>query len=305
MAEKRLVSPEIAKLALDAAVRQLFETSWGKARSWIETGKVSVDGKVVLDTRAPVAAGATIALNMNSPRPGARTETPALERERIVYLDTQLVVVDKPPGISTVPFEKDERGTLIDRVCAQIRQPRLEVVHRIDKETSGLLVFARTKDAAKGLANQFRFHTVHRRYLALVHGRVESQTIRSMLLDDRGDGLRGTAPRGWRVAPGQGQEAITHVRALEALDGATLIECELETGRNHQIRIHLSELGHPLLGEKLYVRDYRGEVLPAPRVMLHAAELGFKHPVSGAAMKWEKQAPEDFTGVLESRRTFS
>ena len=300
MSDHRTVSPALANLALDALVRQLFDTSWGKARSWIESGKISVDGKAVRELRAPVAGGAVITLNMNAPRAGAArpVAVPVLDRSRIVHVDTQVIVIDKPPGISSVPYEPGETGSLLDAACAHLGQSRLEVVHRIDKETSGLIVFARTREAAKELSNQFRFHTVHRRYVALAHGRVDSGTIRSVLIEDRGDGLRGTAPRGFRVARGEGQEAVTHVRALQALSGATLVECRLETGRTHQIRIHLSEGGHPLLGEKLYVRDFRDPLLPAPRVMLHAAELGFKHPQSGAVMKWEREAPEDFRECL-------
>lgn len=305
MKEQRVVLPALANLALDALVRQLFETSWGKARSWIESGKISVDGKTILELRSPVKAGSQILLNMNAPRGGAgRSARPVdFDRQRIVYLDTQVVVVDKPSGISSVPYEQGETSTLLDGVRALLGGDRLEVVHRIDKETSGLLVFARTREAARVLANQFRFHTVHRRYLALAHGQVESATLRTLLIEDRGDGLRGTAPAGWRVARGEGQEAVTHVSVLESLRRATLIGCKLETGRTHQIRIHLSETGHPLLGERLYVREFTGEVIAAPRVMLHAAELGFEHPSSGAMMRWEREVPEDFRAVLEGLRS--
>lgn len=304
MIQKVSVPPELAGHRLDAVVRRLFDTSWAKSRAWIETGKITLNGQQVTDARSLVMAEAVLVLNMNAPRSGVRpvASAPMLAPERIVHVDTQLVVVDKMPGISSVPFERGEGGSLQEAVCAHLRQPKIEVVHRIDKETSGLLVFARNREAARSLANQFRFHTVHRRYLALAHGRVEPQTYRSLLIEDRGDGLRGSAPRGWRVARGQGQEAITHVTALEYLNGATLVECRLETGRTHQIRIHLSEAGHPLLGERLYVRDYVGPVLPAPRVMLHAAELGFKHPTSGAELKWRREAPEDFQSVLKALR---
>ena len=136
----------------------------------------------------------------------------------------------------------------------------------------------------------------------MAHGRVESGTIRSTLIENRGDGLRGTVRPGWRVARGEGQEAITHFRAIEYLRDATWVECRLETGRTHQIRIHLSEVGHPLLGEKLYIRDYPGELISASRVMLHATELGFNHPVSGVPLFWECEAPVDFQNALQGRR---
>jgi 23S rRNA pseudouridine1911/1915/1917 synthase len=321
------VPAELVGQALDAVVRALWDVSWGKARGWIETGKVWVGGECRRDSRAPVAAGVVIELRMNAPRMAAGGSAPAgdvvsgtgetavsaVGRERLVHVDSQIVVVDKPPGISSVPFERGERGTLIDAVAGLVGQRKLEVVHRIDKETSGLIVFARTADAARGLANQFRFHTIHRRYLALAHGQVQAGTIRSLLIEDRGDGLRGTAPRGWRVARGEGQEAVTHVEVVERLRGgggaggergpeATLVECRLETGRTHQIRIHLSEAGHPLLGERLYVRDYQGPRLVAPRVMLHAAVLGLRHPRTGAEMRWRSEVPGDFAGVLERLR---
>jgi 23S rRNA pseudouridine1911/1915/1917 synthase len=256
--------------------------------------------------------GAQIRLNMNAPKRAAQgagvgtrgvdREAAApefeLSREQVIYQDSQLIVVDKPSGISSVAYEPRERGTLEQLVARYLRQPKVEVVHRLDKETSGLIVFARTREAAKALAQQFRFHTIHRRYTALAHGEVESCTIRSVLLENRGDGLRGSASTCHRVAPGEGREAITHVRAIEAFSHATLIECRLETGRTHQIRIHLSEVGHPLLGEKLYIREFEGELLPASRVMLHAAELGLRHPRTGEEMRCRSELPADFLKCL-------
>jgi 23S rRNA pseudouridine1911/1915/1917 synthase len=168
-------------------------------------------------------------------------------------------------------------------------------VHRLDKETSGLVVFTRTWLAKKSLASQFRHHTVHRRYLAIAHGSVPKKTITSNLVADRGDGLRGSSDRGREALA---RIAVTHVEPLEALRGATLVACTLETGRTHQIRIHLAEMGHPLVGERVYVRDYGGPVIPAPRVMLHAAELGFVHPKTEAPVRWEEPPPEDFGAML-------
>ncbi len=287
---------------LDAAVKQQFDLSWSQSRERIESGKVWVDGQAQRDPAFSVSSESKIELRMNAPRnpkPALAASAPTVGRDRIVFLDSQLVVVDKPPGIVSVPHEgESEVGTLIAAVAALLGQRRLEVVHRIDKETSGLMVFARTRDAARGLAQQFRFHTIERRYLAIAHGEVGPRTIRSVLIKDRGDGLGGSAPKNWRVASGEGKDAVTHVRTIEKLKGATLVECRLETGRTHQIRIHLSEAGHPLVGEKLYVRNYAGERIEAPRVMLHAAELGLQHPSSGASMRWKREAPEDFTSVL-------
>jgi 23S rRNA pseudouridine1911/1915/1917 synthase len=240
-----------------------------------------------------------------------------LDDAAVVFADSQVVVVAKPAGVSTVPFDENETGTLDARVrswlgrrglAARGSRPNLGVVHRIDKETTGLVVFTRTWAAKQSLTSQFRAHTVHRRYLALAHGDVRSAVFRSYLVADRGDGLRGsTRPRkGSAVRAPVGEdaprEAVTHVERLEGLRGATLVGCRLETGRTHQIRIHLSEAGHPLVGERVYVRRYDGPLIEAPRLMLHAAELGFEHPTDGRAMRWEQPLPDDMKGVLERLR---
>jgi 23S rRNA pseudouridine1911/1915/1917 synthase len=285
---------------LDGAVRTGFDLSWGKARETITSGKIRVNGEVVTDTTRKVIAGAEIELNMNAPRPNRSR----LEADRILYVDPHLVIVSKPPGISTVAYDETETDTLDDRVRRALeareknkgagRSP-LGVVHRIDKETSGLLVFTRTWLAKQSLSQQFRAHTVHRRYLAIVHGEARAQTIRSHLVANRGDGLRGSIERQRKPIPReQAQLAITHVEIVDRLDGATLIGCRLETGRTHQIRVHLSEEGNPIVGERVYIRNYEGELIPAPRVMLHAAELGFVHPALNKEMRWNEPAPKDF-----------
>jgi 23S rRNA pseudouridine1911/1915/1917 synthase len=274
--------------------------SWSKVRRLIETGKVRLDGEVVVETTRPTRAGQTVQLSLSAPR-HAESRLPD---SAIVYLDSHLVVVHKPAGVSTVPYDEQERGTLDELVARLLtrrdggaRRGPLGVVHRLDKETSGLIVFSRTLAAKRELKNQFRFHTVRRRYWALAHGQVGSRSFQTQLVADRGDGLRGSTDN-----PRLGQTATTHVRALEALRGATLVECQLETGRTHQIRIHLSEAGHPLLGERVYVRGHQGSLLPAPRVMLHAFELGFEHPATRAPLRFESQMPEDMRRVLAELR---
>jgi 23S rRNA pseudouridine1911/1915/1917 synthase len=229
------------------------------------------------------------------------------------------VVVEKPAGISTVrhpaerdwsPRRKQLSPTLEDIVPRLIAERerrlaeargRLRIVHRLDKETSGLLVFARTVAAEQGLGRQFRAHTVTRRYLAIVPGRVEPQTVATRLVRDRGDGRRGSTPAG-----SLGKEAITHVAMEERLPGYSLLSCRLETGRTHQIRIHLAELGHPVCGEKVYNRRPVGPPLPddsgAPRLALHAFELGFLHPVSGAGLHWTMPLPKDLQAFLDGLR---
>jgi 23S rRNA pseudouridine1911/1915/1917 synthase len=180
-------------------------------------------------------------------------------------------------------------------------RPRLRIVQRLDKETSGLVVFARTVEAERGLGMQFRKHTVTRRYLTVVPGIVTAQTIRSVLVPDRGDGRRGST-----TMTNTGKEAITHLSVEETLPGYTLVSCRLETGRTHQIRIHLAELGHPVCGESVYNRKAHGEALPdaseAPRLALHAVELGFVHPLTEEAMHWEMPPPDDFRAFVERLR---
>jgi 23S rRNA pseudouridine1911/1915/1917 synthase len=169
----------------------------------------------------------------------------------------------------------------------------LHVVHRIDRATSGLLAFAKTKRAELGLAAQLRAHTMERMYTCVAHGVVTAGRIESQLVADRGDGLRGSS------SSGQGKRAVTHVVVRDALRGATLCEVRLETGKTHQIRIHLAESGHPLVGETVYIREYAGPIIASPRLLLHATTLGFAHPVSGERVLLEAPLPPDFTEVVE------
>jgi 23S rRNA pseudouridine1911/1915/1917 synthase len=307
------VPPELGGKPLDAVVRALFGLSWGQARSRITTGKVSVDGVPRTRQETRVRGGSVVAIRMSAPNP--RVAQSRLSDDAVVYWDTHVVVVDKPAGISTVPFdgaggsdeEEEEQGTLDARVRDWLARripgrgrPPLGVVHRLDKETSGLIVFTRTWLAKQSLSSQFRAHQAQRRYLAIAHGQVRAGTIRSHLIVDRGDGLRGSleAQPGSRRRSSQGQLAITHVEVVEGLSGASLIACRLETGRTHQIRIHLSESGHPIVGERVYIRRFEGPVIGAPRLMLHAAELGFVHPATEKLVDWKAPPPPDFEETL-------
>ena len=291
-------------MRLDALVRTRQQVSWGKARGWIETGKIWVEGRPITDPSFEVFETVVFELKMNAPRNAGTSRskgiTPGFAKSRVVFCDTQVIVVNKPAGMSTVPYEEAETGTLEQAIRDHLQQSRVGVVHRLDRDTSGLLVFARTASAEKALAQQFRFHSVKRRYFALAEGAVCSQTCRSVILDDRGDGLRGSLPPGSRLSRDVGKESITHVTCLEQFNGISLVECRLETGRTHQIRIHLSEAGHPLLGEKAYIREFVGLRTEAPRMMLHAAELGFVHPTRCTPLHWTECPPEDFLSLLPS-----
>jgi 23S rRNA pseudouridine1911/1915/1917 synthase len=291
--------PGSGEKPLDRWLRELMPgKSWNEVRRLARTGKIFVDGVALLDPTSLVPAGAEVELRQNAPR---ATRTPSLPKRAILYLDPQVVVVEKPSGISTVPYDEHERGTLDQLVMETIsergRRAPLGIVHRVDKETSGVVVFARTVAAKLALKNQFRFHSVGRRYVAIAHGDVTGGVIRSRLVQDRGDGRRGSTDN-----EELGREAVTHVKWLEALRGASLVECRLETGRTHQIRIHLAERGHPLVGERVYSKNYRGQLLEAPRLMLHARQLAFDHPTSGERLSFETVMPQDMQAVLATLR---
>ncbi len=280
--------------------RQLPASSWEQVRRLCATGKVTVDDERALDPARRMRAGQRVAMNPAAPRPD---QTPA--GFRIVFEDGHIVVVDKPSGISSVPYERKETGTAMDLVRAVWRRrgkrattTPLYIVHRIDKDTSGLLCFARTRAAERGLHTVFQRHTATRAYLAVAEGDVAAMRIESDIAADRGDGIRGST----RHAD-QGQHAVTFVEPIRRLSKATLCRVRLETGRTHQIRIHLSERGHPLVGETVYIRDLLRagrSPIPAPRLMLHAASLGFRHPVTGVTLDWTAPPPPDFVAVLES-----
>ena len=321
---------------LAAVVRELAPgTSWEQARALCRAGTVWVDGRAATDPAWRPAAGSSVEVRPAAAAGPARAE---LEKDLVVYADADLVVVRKPPGVLTVPFERGDRDTVLALTRVALRRietrrravvahaetagaaaapagaasnPTLRAVQRLDKDTSGLLVFARTVAAQRALQLQLAQGEVSRSYEALVHGAAGIAVYESWLLDDRGDGLRGSwgarqvslPGKSAAAAPPAGaRHAVTRVWVLEALRGATRIACELETGRQHQIRIHLAEAGHPLVGEPVYIRDYRGPLIPAPRPLLHAGELGFLHPRDGRPLRFEEPPPADFAEVLRRLR---
>ncbi|MFO0851739.1 MAG: pseudouridine synthase [Gemmataceae bacterium] len=232
----------------------------------------------------------------------------------IVYADEVVVVVDKPAGLTTMRHAEEAaefgpRGkaylpkTLADFLPRLLGNPSAKVypVHRIDRDTSGLVAFALTPLAAEHLTRQFRKHTADRRYLALPRGVPKEGRIESTLVRDRGDGRRGSG-----TSP-DGKRAVTHVKVLERFGDFALVECRLETGRTHQVRIHLGEAGAPLCGERVYDRPVNGRPAAdgsgAKRPMLHAARLGFAHPATGETMAWEAEPPADFTALLRKLRS--
>ena len=291
-----------------AIVRRQTGVAWSRARALCTEGRVTVNGQRCLDPALRVAPDMVVAVD-----PTARKlESGPLARSAIVFHDRAVVVVNKPAGMLSVADAPGNKDTLVDHTRTVLRRidgsdAKLGVVHRLDRDTSGLIVFTRTAAAKRLLAAQFREHTVERTYHAIAHGTVDAARVETHLVLDRGDGLRGShghfrAAHGAPPPPGA-RQSITHVRPIARLAGATLVECRLETGRQHQIRIHLAELGHPLIGEQVYIRDYRGTRIEAGRPMLHARTLGFAHPGSAGNTIFEREPPEDFLAMIEALRS--
>jgi len=323
MAEAKIfrVLPNQVDQTVSAALRTwLPGQSWSQIRNLLQSRRVMVSGNLCLDAGRRLTLRDVVKL---LPHPMA--PPPTEQAVRIYYLDEHVVVVEKPAGMTTTRHAEERDWSarrrqlqptldeLLPRILAKRqsgkgrlgrtkgRPPRVRAVHRLDRDTSGLLVFARTAVAERNLGQQFRQHTTERRYLAVVQGVVAAQTISSRLIRDRGDGRRGSTSN-----PRLGKPAVTHVKPLEPLGDYTLVECRLETGRTHQIRIHLAELGHPLCGEKVYNQPlHQPPVLDssgAPRLVLHAAELGFQHPVTGEMLRFEMDPPADFADFVRRLR---
>jgi 23S rRNA pseudouridine1911/1915/1917 synthase len=318
-----------AGLTVLAALRQWIpDTSWSAVRKLLAGRHILVNGTLCLDEARRLKAGESVTLCGATLRP-----PPAAPDVRLVWIDRDVVVVDKPAGMITLRHAvernwsatKKRRQPALDDLLPELiaRRENLATrrrgspesvysVHRIDRDTSGLLAFARNVEAQRHLIGQFKQHTVERTYLAVAHGDVAARTIESNLIEDRGDGRRGSTP-----LEGAGKRAVTHLRPLERLNGFTLLECKLETGRTHQIRIHLSEAGHPLYGDNKYGDEVAsqqsasldqkgGTVRPTsaafPRLALHAATLGFVHPASGKLLRFESPPPPDFSSLVERLR---
>ena len=294
-----------ADKTLAAALRaEMPGKSWREVRELCASGKVTVDGQFVAESAHRMAGGERVAWDMGKPDPRRRIARPGF---RIVFEDGHLIVIEKPEGVSTVPFERREAGTALDLIReAWRRQGKaatvtpLYVVHRIDKDTSGLLCFAKTKLAERGLHRVFKEHLAEREYVAVAHGRVRPGRIESRFIENRGDGLRGSAHR-----RREGQRAVTEVEVVEQFAAATLCRVRLRTGRTHQIRIHLAEQGHPLVGETVYIRDLLrkgGKPIACRRLLLHAATLGFDHPVTGQRLHFVSDLPPDFAAEVAKLR---
>jgi 23S rRNA pseudouridine1911/1915/1917 synthase len=293
--------------ALAAALPQL---SRERLKALIREGAVSAGGNAVRDPAAKAQAGVTFTVAIPNP---SVSENEAQDIPLVIaYEDEHLIVVDKPAGLVVHPAAGNLDGTLVNALLHHCRGQlsgiggvaRPGIVHRIDKDTSGLIVAAKHDRAHEGLAAQFAAHTIERRYQAIVGGvplRSEG-TVDAPLARSPHDRKKIAI-----VADGRGKRAVTHWRTIERLNGAALVECRLETGRTHQVRVHMASLGHALLGDPVYGRARPGigatlKALNFRRQALHAAVLGFTHPVTSRALSLQSTIPHDMQALFTALR---
>jgi 23S rRNA pseudouridine1911/1915/1917 synthase len=279
--------------------------SRARLQGWIADGRVQVDGAAAV-ARQRVRAGQRVVLRPAPPEPSvARAQDLPLS---IVHEDADVVVVSKPPGLVVHPAPGHADGTLVNALLHHVDLSGLDdptrpgIVHRIDRDTSGLLVVAKTVAAREALVERFRQHTIEREYVAIVLGHVADKRTY--------DTMHGRHPRDRKRFSSrlrQGKRAVTHVERIERLHAASLVRCQLETGRTHQIRVHLADDDHPVLADDLYGRKSRDprvrEAAEAiGRLALHARVLGFPQPSSGEPLRFEAEPPDDFVRALELLR---
>ena len=295
------IPAECAGMRMDAALARVFpEHSRSRLQAWLKEGRVQIDGATA-DAKRKVFGGERVAVDM----PALPAES-ALAAEdialNVVFEDAHLLVIDKPAGLVVHPGSGNWSGTMMNALlhhAPQLAQiPRAGIVHRLDKDTSGLLVVAKTPVVQTDLVRQLQARSVKRHYLALALGAVAR--------DGTVDAPIGRHPvqRVKMAVVRDGREARTHYAVRERFAKATLVECRLETGRTHRIRVHMASIGHPLVGDSVYGRGRSGDArLDAfHRQALHAWRLALVHPATGKEMAWEAVLPEDFSKLLAELR---
>jgi 23S rRNA pseudouridine1911/1915/1917 synthase len=294
------IPPALAGQRIDQALAQLFpEFSRSRLKGWLEAGRITIDG-VGTEPSAKARGGEAVLLDA-LPDPSEVAFVAEAMSLPIVFEDDTLIVIDKPAGMVVHPGAGNWGGTLLNGLLAHdpalASVPRAGIVHRLDKDTTGLMVVAKTIVAQTDLVRQLQERTVRREYLALVHGLVDG--------DGTIDAPIGRHPRErtQMAVVANGKPAVTHVVVMERFDTCTLVRCRLETGRTHQIRVHLTHVGHPLVGDP----TYRGRVgqrgpIEFGRQALHAERLGLRHPATGRTMGWSAPLPADFAELLDELR---
>jgi 23S rRNA pseudouridine1911/1915/1917 synthase len=293
--------------ALASALPQL---SRARIQALIAEDALRISGKLATDASSKKFAGQEFELSVPAPRPDkAEAQDISLD---IVFEDEHLIVVDKPAGLVVHPAAGHADGTLVNALLHHCHGKlsgiggvqRPGIVHRIDKDTSGLLVVAQSDAAHEGLAKLFAAHDIERRYLAIVSGvpAPPAGTVRTQI------GRSTINRKKMAVLPeNKGKHAVTHYRMIESFGKTALVECTLETGRTHQVRVHMAHIGHPLIGDSTYSnRQNPYRIGPNrskfERQALHAASLGFKHPVTGETLRFESRLPEDMQLLLSELR---
>jgi 23S rRNA pseudouridine1911/1915/1917 synthase len=294
---------------LDKALAEASELSRERVKALIAEGAVIVRGAVARSASAKVAGGESFAIALPAPEP---LDAPAQDIPLdVVFVDEHLIVVNKPAGLVVHPAAGNRDGTLVNALLHHCRGglsgiggvARPGIVHRIDKDTSGLLVVAKSDAAHEGLARQFADHSIERAYLAVAAGHFTAAAGTISGRVGRSDSNR----KKMAVLPdgsARGKHAVTHYKVLQRLDHCSLVECRLETGRTHQVRVHLASIGHALLGDPVYGRTPAAlrallRELGFARQALHAATLGFIHPVTGAACRFEAGLPPDMRELID------
>lgn len=296
------VPGECAGMRLDQVLAKLLpEYSRNRLQDWVAQQQVTVNGAAAT-IKQKMWGGEAIAVQPQSlPAEQAyQAEDIALN---VVYEDDSLLIINKPAGLVVHPGSGNWQGTLLNALLHHAPQlseiPRAGIVHRLDKDTSGLLVVAKTLTAQTHLVRQLQARTVQREYYALVHGEVLRDGTINAPLD------RHPTQRTKMAIVQQGKPATTHYRVVERFTDCTLLRCKLETGRTHQIRVHLASLHHPLVGDSTYLKGaqkcavhLRAILNNFPRQALHAAQLGLEHPVTGVWMEWQALLPPDMAQLL-------
>ena len=286
-----VVPSACAGLRLDQALAKMLpEHSRSRLRAWIDSGDVTVDGRS-FDAKRRVHGGERVDI-----APSAAEDISL----RVVHEDEVIVVVDKPAGLVVHPGSGNPRGTLLNALLhhhpALSALPRAGIVHRLDKDTSGLMVVAKTPQAHTDLVRQLAARTVQREYIAVARGDVARATIVDAPIG------RHPVQRTAMAVVAKGRPARTHVDIVERFGTATLLRCRLETGRTHQIRVHLAAIGHPLLGDPAYGGRKEFSAPAFARQALHAARLGLVHPATREAMAWESPPPADLAELIRALR---
>lgn len=306
------ISDDCGGMRLDRALATLIpDMSRERLKALILDAQVfGKAGRTITDPAYKVTVGDAYAITL--PPPTSATAQAQDIPLNIVYEDAHLLVVDKPAGMVVHPAAGNFDGTLVNALlhhCAgQLSGiggvARPGIVHRIDKDTSGLLVVAKTDKAHEGLSAQFKAHSIDRRYVAIVHGIMlkPSGTVDEWIGRSDGDRKKMAVQN-----EGRGKHAVTHYRVTERLRDSAVVECRLETGRTHQVRVHMAHIGHPLLGDPVYSRAKKPlrtvlETLGFNRQALHASRLGFIHPVTSNAMAFDSEIPADMQELLSQLR---